>query len=206
MAKERRHNRTMAKSRKRAFRDPKERFLIFCEGQFTEVEYFKAFKLVTADIKAKNINEGDAWAFVRNAIRQKDLYLGYDQYWLVFDKDNTPNENYNKAIRDGKKIGFQIAYSNRAFEYWYLLHFTKTKNKMNSSSLDNRLTQYLGFRYRHNQEVSKRMFDILLPKQEKAIKNAKAIYNSFKPHSNTALEESSTTVFKLVEELNKYIK
>jgi len=203
---ERRYKRTMAKSRKRAFRNPKERFLIFCEGKFTEVEYFKAFKLVTADIKAKNINEGDVWAFVRNAIRRRNDHPGYDQYWLVFDKDNTPNENFNRAIREGKKAGFQIAYSNRAFEYWFLLHFTKTKNKMSSSSLDNRLSQYLGFRYRHNQEISKRMFDILLHKQEKAIQNARAIYKSFEPHSNIALEESSTTVFQLVEALNKYVK
>lgn len=48
------------------------------------------------------------------------------------------------------------------------------------------------------------LFNRLLPKQPLAITNAKDIYRPIS-HGNPAQEESATTVFRLVEELNKYV-
>jgi hypothetical protein len=123
--KKRNANRKKKQSRRTAFREPKERFLIFCEGKNTEPEYFKAFKLVTASVKTIHVNQGDALSIVKEAIIQKRFSPEYDQYWLVFDKDESTNERFNSAIKQAEDKGFKIAYSNQAFEYWYLLHFKK---------------------------------------------------------------------------------
>ncbi|NOZ36010.1 MAG: RloB domain-containing protein [Chlorobi bacterium] len=201
--------RQTARNRRKAFRDPKEKILIFCEGKNTEPNYFKAFKLVTATIKAIHIHEGSALAIVKEAIKQKEQnekYKGYDQYWVVFDKDDTPNADFNDAIRIAKTEGFKPAYSNQAFEYWFLLHFNKYTGKINRNDYEHKLNNHGITDYDKSEAFSKKMYDLLYPLQAIAIKNAREVYESFDPaHSNPAQEESSTTVFKLVEELNKFI-
>ncbi len=203
--KKRNANRKTKQSRRTAFRDPKERFLIFCEGKNTEPEYFKAFKLVTASIKTIHMNQGDALSIVKEAIIQKRFSPDYDQYWLVFDKDESTNERFNNAIKQAEDKGFKVAYSNQAFEYWYLLHFKKYNGLMHRGGYASKLQSHLGFKYDKRLLTSKKMFELLLPFQLKALKNAESIYKSFGESRNPAEEESSTTVFKLVHELNKYI-
>ena len=72
----------------------------------------------------------------------------YDQVWCVFDRDSWTEEDFNKAIKNAKAQGFGVAYSNEAFELWYILHFeflntgiprTKYLQKLNSL-LGNSLT------------------------------------------------------------------
>lgn len=76
---------------------------------------------------------------------------------------------------------------------------------MHRSSYSAKLQTHLGFKYDKRLITSKKMFELLLPFQLKALKNAESIYKSFGESRNPAEEESSTTVFQLVEELNKYI-
>ena len=47
-------------------------------------------------------------------IRQEEQRKGktYDQYWVVFDKDDFPDEDFNLAIQEAKAEGFQVAWSN----------------------------------------------------------------------------------------------
>jgi len=49
------------------------------------------------------------------------------------------------------------------------------------------------------------MYKILLPKQKAAIKNAKRLLAQYNP-PNPEEDNPSTTVFELVEELNKFIQ
>ena len=48
--------------------------------------------------------------------------------------------------------------------------------------------------------------DELLPKQNKAIKNAKRLMKKYSNSTPPADKNPSTTVFELVEELNTYVK
>lgn len=48
------------------------------------------------------------------------------------------------------------------------------------------------------------MYNLLLTRQQQAIKNADAVLAEIS-HGNPANEESSTTIHKLVIELNKYL-
>ena len=67
-----------------------------------------------------------------------------------------------------------------------------------------RLNKYLPFKYDKSLAIAKRMLETLYPLQVKAIKNAESAYNSIGDHQNPAIEESSTTVFQLVQELNRF--
>lgn len=41
----------------------------------------------------------------------------------MFDKDEFPAKDFNEAILMGQNNGIEIAWSNEAFELWYLYHF-----------------------------------------------------------------------------------
>jgi|TARA_R100000501_G_C2623772_1_gene116942 hypothetical protein len=189
--------------------------LIVCEGKNTEPSYFRQFKLTTAEVKP--IGEGyNTVTLVNRAIELSQK--GYDQVWCVFDKDDFPNTDFNNAIQIAKAQNFGVAYSNQAFEYWILLHFDDHQGGgMHRNQYDEKINNHLknfGLSYdgQNSKVITEEIFDLLESIDEKfekdrktlAIERAKRIYNRLNKIS-PAKEESSTTVFKLVEELNKYI-
>ena len=119
-------HRTANLSRRQGVREVKQSFLIVCEGEKTEPDYFKAFRMTAATVKAVGeamntmtlVNKAIS---IREADKAKKRF--YDQCWVVFDKDDFPAKDFNQAIKYAEKNGFQVAYSNQAFEYWFLLHF-----------------------------------------------------------------------------------
>ena len=128
----------------------------------------------------------------------------YDQCWVVFDKDDFPAKDFNEAIALAERNGFEVAYSNQAFEYWFLLHFNLYKGALHRSNYPDMLSKLTGIPYSKTEAFGAIMYNRLLHLQPQAIKNAAAVLSEIS-HGNPALEESSTTVHLLVEELNKYI-
>jgi hypothetical protein len=195
--------------------------LIVCEGENTEPSYFSQFKLSSATIKP--VGEGyNTISLVKRAV-QLSKEKSYDQVWCVFDADPKPDNpkqaiNFNDAIKLADKNNFGIAYSNQAFEYWILLHLSDHQGGgMLRSDYNNKINQLLkpfGLRYEgeSNKIITEEIFEVLDGVDEKtkkdrkrlAISRAEKIY-SFFDHTNPANEESSTTVFRLVEELLKYV-
>ena len=106
-------------------------FLIVCEGEKTEPNYFRSFPVDTKVIKLDIKGEGkNTKSLVEKAIQlKKDSESDEkDRFWCVFDRDkNDKNphdaQNFNAAITLTKTNGIKVAYSNDAFEVWYLLHF-----------------------------------------------------------------------------------
>ena len=113
-------------TRRQGVREIKQSFLIVCEGENTEPDYFKAFRMTAATVKALG-QAMNTMALVNKAIsiREADHQKKreYDQCWVVFDKDDFPAQDFNQAIQLAEKNGFRVAYSNQAFEYWFLLHY-----------------------------------------------------------------------------------
>jgi len=113
-------------TRRQGVREIKQSFLIVCEGEKTEPDYFKAFRMTAATVKALG-QAMNTMALVNKAIsiREADHQKKreYDQCWVVFDKDDFPAQDFNQAIQLAEKNGFRVAYSNQAFEYWFLLHY-----------------------------------------------------------------------------------
>lgn len=137
------NHRTSSLSRPQGIREVKQSFLIVCEGICTEPDYFKAFRMTTATIKA--VGQGmNTISLVNKAISIRDTDMKkkrtYDQCWVVFDKDDFPANDFNQAIALAERNGFRVAYSNQAFEYWFLLHFNLYRGPIHRNSYADMLT------------------------------------------------------------------
>ena len=75
---------------------------------------------------------------------------------------------------------------------------------MHRSQYASKLNEYLDFAYSKERGIGTLMYQVLLPKQNDAIRNAHTILQQWDGIS-PAQAESSTKVHLLVEELNKYL-
>jgi RloB-like protein len=172
-------------------------FLIVCEGTRTEPNYFEAlrtaFKLQSVEIDGTGKNTA---SLVKYAIERSD---GRDQVWCVFDRDSFPPQNFNTAIQQARDAGLKVAYSNEAFEIWYLLHFDFHTSALSRTLYAEKLTERLGRPYKKNDPS---LFEVLRPRQDQAIRFARKLLASYSNH-NPEKDNPSTTVHVLVEELRK---
>ena len=122
--------------RRRYRREPKRRFLIFCEGRNTEPAYFKALKWVFSDalIEVETIAPaGVPYTLAKSATdrarslelerRPRKLRNSYeegDEVWAVFDRDEHPRFEEAVAICLLGNVG--VGRSNPCFELWLILH------------------------------------------------------------------------------------
>lgn len=144
-------------------------FLIVCEGEKTEPRYFEAFKNdlpkgfldnATIDIEGEGKNTLTLIEAVVATRERKQRTSGriYDQTWAVFDRDSFPPRNFNDAIFKARAAQPEIhcAWSNEAFELWYLLHFEFYQDAASRHDYQTRLetviSQRMGtpFRYAKN--------------------------------------------------------
>ncbi|RRC96891.1 RloB family protein [Prevotella sp. OH937_COT-195] len=194
-------------SRRQGVREIKQSFLIVCEGEKTEPDYFKAFRMTAATIKAVG-QAMNTMTLVNKAIniREADQKRKrvYDQCWVVFDKDDFLAKDFNQAILLAEKNGFHVAYSNQAFEYWFLLHYNLYTGTIHRNQYKDMLTRLTGMPYSKSEGYGAVMYNLLLSRQQQAISNAETVLAEIS-HGNPAEEESSTTVQRLVSELNKYL-
>lgn len=183
------------KNRKNKSKKPKDTILILCEGEKTEPNYFKGFGLRNITIEGIGYNTDSLVTRAKNKIND------YDKIWCVFDRDSFSAQNFNRAfqmIANEDKI--QIAYSNEAFEVWYLLHYDYINTEMTRLDLIKKLSDKLKpKKYKKN---STDMYEALLDKQSIAINNAKKLLESYGINHNPENNNPSTTVHLLVEELN----
>lgn len=120
-------------------------FLIICEGTKTEPCYFEAIKrelpqgmLDYVDIEGLGKN---TISIIEEGIKLREKALKdrnriYDEVWAVFDKDSFPDRNFNNAINRGESLKDKIhcAWTNEAFELWYLLHFQYVNTGMSRTN------------------------------------------------------------------------
>ena len=141
-------------SRRQGIREIKQSFLIVCEGEKTEPDYFKAFRMTAATVKAVG-QAMNTMTLVSKAIsiRESDKKRKkvYDQCWVVFDKDDFPAKDFNQAIQFAEKNGFRVAYSNQAFEYWFLLHYNLYTGAIHRNQYKDMLTKLTGMPYRKSE-------------------------------------------------------
>lgn len=179
------------------------RFLIVCEGSKTEPNYFRRFRVNTEVVDLEVIGLGDnTLSLVERTcelMRQDD----YAQVWCVFDRDSFPAERFNEALNQARQSGIQVAYSNEAFELWYLLHFDYHDAALSRMRYQQMLTQRLEKPYRKN---APDMYNLLKDQQPEAIRNAQRLLAFYGPDHNPERDNPSTTVHRLVEELNYYAR
>jgi len=188
------------RSRRVNSREPAQRFLIVCEGERTEPNYFSRFRVPKLVIHVRGYGL-DPTALVKMAGRERRAG-DYDQVWCVFDRDHCQAGVFNAAIARAKNNGIQVAYSNEAFELWYLLHFHYYNTAISRTRYAAKLSGLLGHPYQKNSET---IFEELLSRQPDAIRNAKRLLAQYS-RPNPAADNPSTTVHKLVEQLNRFTR
>ncbi|MGB3267024.1 MAG: RloB family protein [Microcoleus sp.] len=180
-----------------------------CEGEKTEPNYFRSFPVDTKVIKLDIKGEGrNTKSLVEKAIELKNDSESdeTDRFWCVFDRDRNDknphdSHNFNSAITLARNNGIDVAYSNDAFELWYLLHFYFYNTGISRKDYPNMLTKLLGHKYEKNRET---IYEELKHKQQDAIKHAKRLLIEY-DRPNPETDNPSTTVHLLVEELNSFI-
>ncbi len=187
-------------------------FLIVCEGEKTEPNYFKSFpKRVGNVIFDLQLDGGgiSTLKVVEKAIELRDKSRQkYDRVWAVFDRDSFKANSFNSAIFKAKANFIECAWSNEAFELWYLLHFHNRVTAMSrdqyAKAIENAVENKLGkkspkFTYEKNNPD---MYKILekFGDQDLAIKWAKDLDSKIQGES-FANYNPITQVYKLVEEL-----
>ena len=187
--------------RKVNIREVRQRFLIVCEGEKTEPNYFRDFRVPknVAEINIQGLGENPS-KLVKSAKELKEKE-DYDQVLCVFDRDDWSVEDFNNAIKSAEAQGFRVAYSNEAFELWYVLHFEFLNTGIPRNNYCSKLTSLLGKVYQKNSEI---LYEDLFEKQSFAIMNAEKLISSYKPHIPVQ-DNPCTTVHLLVKELNKFI-
>ncbi len=194
--------------------EKKKRFLIVCEGQ-TEELYFKSFPILSADVKA--VHQGASKSALVKCIADYLDGENYDEIWCVFDMDYKPGVkglylDFDNAIQAADKLGYKCAYSNDAFELWFVLHYQFIDQEQSRTFFFKTLSKYWGLNYEKIDKqrsfalsMYKRLLDDPKADQSSAIENANKLYNSQK-QKIYHLQNPVTTVYMLVKELNLYLR
>ncbi len=177
------------------------KILIVCGGK-TEKIYFEKHRSSLAKIKlVPCLYDESPLRVVNRAIKEK-IVDDYIQVWCVFDKDEF--KDFDEAIVKAKKNDIRCAFSNEAFEVWYLLHYKYFDNHKGRSKCIKELEKELGLKY---DKVDKEIYDILKGKMDKAIQNAKRAHQEYMYKGGLPSTWCScTTVYELMDELKKWKK
>lgn len=206
------HGPLVSSGREQGTRGKIVRFLIVCEGEKTEPNYFKAFTERWSEVKEIKVT-GCGCSTCQLIIEAKKLreklererMVPFDRVWLVFDKDDF--KDFNKAIADAKKEGMNCAWSNQAFELWYVLHFqyldTGVDRKQYIEMIEDKVrkaSKSKTFKYKKN-DVG--FYQILQAHgdEEQAIKRAQKLRENMGKKKNYATHNPRTEVDLLVDEL-----
>ncbi|MCA9709790.1 MAG: RloB domain-containing protein [Myxococcales bacterium] len=196
-----------------------------CEGEVTEVAYFEAFPVNRREVHVAVEGEGKnttslVAAAVEHADRAVEAQDPFDEAWVVYDHDDFGAERFNQAEDDIRALDqdaerrerWHAAWSNQAFEVWYLLHFQFFDGKLHRHLVQRKLGELLRTRslrprgYRKNDPD---LYRLLLPLQADAIKHAKRLEQEHgvarHAHVTPAQANPCTMVYRLVEALNAEI-
>ena len=206
------------KDRKANNREIRQTFLIICEGEKTEPNYFKSFKtnvksfVLTIDTLGEGSNTKD---LVKRTIKARDNSSQlYDSVWAVFDRDSFNSSNFNGAIQLAENNKIKVGWSNEAFELWYLLHFQYRNTYMSREDYKRAIEKEVNdkmvaqtksknikkFEYKKNSEE---MYSILekYGNQKQAVSYAEKLISNYHCQ-NFAIHNPCTRIHLLVNELN----
>ncbi len=185
--------------------------LIVCEGAETEPNYFKSLRdflklsIIQVQIQGRAsapitvINEALKQVEKREQEIERNPNLKrFEAVWCVFDVENPHhNSTFDQAVQIAKQNKFQLAVSNPAFEFWYILHFEYTTRPFVDGD---ELKRYLKQNHISGYDPAKSVFDELMDTIRVAIQNSKSILKNH-PQGEQPFPNPSTQVHLLVEEM-----
>ncbi len=189
-------------------------FLIVCEGQSEEL-YFKSFPVITLNVEAVKLGFSKT-ALVECAI-EMNKGKKFDEVWCVFDMDYkgddpTCIQDFNNAIQLAFSKGFHCAYSNDAFELWFVLHYQIIEQQQLRHYYYQQLSAFFNINYIREgktRNFCNKIYEYLVndnrSSQASAIKNAEKLYEEQK-HLPYHKQNPVTTIYKLVSKLNSHLR
>lgn len=192
-------------------------YLIVCEGKQTEPNYFNGLKqeinkkygnkvevlIPNIDIKGTGMNTTSLVKYTQKIINYSHKIYG--QVWVVFDKDDYSDEQFDSAI---KNCDYTVAWSNPNFELWLLSHFKKINRYVSKEDV----LQELSAEFKKNGlgEYSKNDADIFNKvtnegKLNIAIKNCESM-EELNKEGQASQRNPMTKVYKIVDGLKEYLE
>jgi len=185
---------------------PVRRLLILCEDTKSSRDYLGQFPFDPAQVQIECVGTGmNTDSLMLEAIRRKtaaeEARDPYEAVWVVFDKDDFPLKNFNRAFDlAAKHPTIHPCWSNECFELWHLLHFKLRTTAIGRKEISKELGALLK---KPCDKADKAIFAILQPNLDKAIRNAQHLeYEN--GQRNEPQRNPSTRAHRLVIELLKH--
>ena len=192
-------------------------YLIVCEGKQTEPNYFNGIKqainikygnkvevlIPSIDVKGTGLNTTSLVKYTQRTINHSNKVYG--QVWVVFDKDDYNDEQFDSAI---KNCDYNVAWSNPNFEVWLLAHFKKVNRYISKDDVLQELSKE--FQKKELGEYAKKdknIFDKITSegRLHTAIKNCEYI-EELNKDGQASQRNPMTKVYKLVDGLKEYLE
>lgn len=184
---------------------PRKRYLICTEGK-SEAIYFAHYKSFTGPVVISLDKSDHKVSLVKKTIEERNIRIQtgdfdeeIDEVWVVLDRDADPSNrldksHFNQALNLAEKNGVFIAYSNDAFELWFILHYQDLWASTHREQLFKMLAKHRGKKY----EKTEDLYGEVKQFRSKAIQRAASL---LKPKHRPESANPSTTVHKLVAKL-----
>jgi len=211
------NNNISRKDRLKSKRQAPANYLIVCEGKKTEPNYFNGLKrrinekygnkvdvlIPNIDIKGTGMNTTSLVKYTEKKVNQSAKIYG--QVWVVFDKDDYRDEQFDKAI---KNCNYNVAWSNPNFELWLLLHFKKIDRYVSKDDVFQELSKE--FQKKGLGDYTKNDKDIFNKvssegKLHTAIKNCEYM-EELNKDGQASKRNPMTKVYKIVDGLKEYLE
>ena len=213
------------------YRIAPEHHLIVSEGAKTEPNYFKGLAAAVNDSSGRNrvtgyrerihfeFGEGgrntlgvlEEAAEIQAKFRSEGVTFSH--VWVVFDKDDFPDRNFNKACIDCERYctdetQYHALWSNQCIELWFLLHFEYLNSDLSRRDYIDKLNSHfaannVGFKYEKNIEG---LFDILRPRVSDAVRNARNLCSCYDAKTTPSKMAPATKVFEIFDVLEPYLE
>jgi len=190
--------------------------LIVCEGEKTEPNYFRSFSMMgnSSGIVYEVKTEGGGINTIQVVDKALELKgkaekagKPFDSVWTVFDRDSFKAKDFDNAIMKAKSKGIECAWSNEAFELWYIYHFDDRCTAMSRKEYEGVITQRINsagykvgkklYSYKKNDLQMRRILSECACDERMAIKRAERQANIFSDQKFHA-HNPCTMVYKLV--------
>ena len=192
-------------------------YLIVCEGKQTEPNYFNGLKKKInekygskVDVLIPNIEIKGTGENTTALVKYTDKFVNYSnkrygQVWVVFDKDDYSDEQFDKAI---KTRDYNVAWSNPNFELWLLSHFKKVNRYISKDNVLQELSKE--FQKKGLGEYTKNDTNIFekATSEERlhtAIKNCEYM-EELNKDGQASRKNPMTKVYKIIDGLKEYLE
>jgi hypothetical protein len=192
--------------RRKWITEPRPRVLVCCEGEVTEPSYLNGLKaelrirLVHIEVVPGGSNPKTLVDFAvqkkeeaeRDARRERDDNLGFDEVWCVFDVNR--HEHIPEAKQKAGANSISLAISNPCFELWLLLHFQDQHAHIERHHVQSACRDHMPG---YDKEVP---FELVFPHYQSAVQRALEL-DHWQETRGCAGENPSTGVHRLTERI-----